>query len=228
MLNHELPSEISFSLLTIIVNRGKGSKILQFAREKGASDASCFLGKGTIKNTVLKMIEMTEVNKEMILIVVPSTKENEILNQLNMKFHFERQNHGIAFTMPLLGILKMKRDATIKWNDSSLTKKNESEYTAVFLVVDKGKAESVIEISQDAGYYGGTIIKARGSASNLNIVLNLMVEPEKEAILMLTESKRAKQLATLLSEQFKLGNVNTGILMMAEISKAIGLFQNQG
>ena len=228
MLNDELPSNISFSLLIMIVNRGKGSKILQFARGKGAIDASCFLGKGTIKNTVLQMIEMTEVNKEIILIVVPSAKEIEIINQLNMKFHFERKNQGIAFTMTLAGILKMKRDATVKWNNSCELKKNESDYTALFLVLDKGKAESVIQISQDAGYYGGTIIKARGSANNLKIGLDLIVEPEKEAVLILTESERAKQLATFLSEQLNLGNVNTGILMMAEINMAIGLYQDIG
>lgn len=44
----------SFSLLTIIVERGKGSKILNFARNQGAIDASCFLGKGE------KVIEISQ------------------------------------------------------------------------------------------------------------------------------------------------------------------------
>ncbi len=226
MVNHELSNGMSYSLLAIIVNRGKGSRILGFAREMGARDASCFFGKGTINNNVLKLIELNEVAKEIILIVVPGDRETEILVRLNEKFHFDRSNHGIAFTMPLACILKIKQDTSIKWDNSGLPAKNHWDYTALFLVVDKGKGESVIRISQDAGYYGGTIIKARGSASQLNIVLNMIVEPEKEAVLMLMESKSARQLAVLLREQLHLDQPNTGILVKIGVSKTIGLFQN--
>lgn len=226
MVNHESPKDTSYSLLAIIVNRGKGSKILGFAREMGARDASCFFGKGTINNNVLKMIELNEVAKEIILIVVPGDKETEILDRLNEKFHFDRPSHGIAFTMPLSGILKIKQDTSIKWKNCDLPVKNQWDYTALFLVVDKGKGESVIQISQDAGYYGGTIIKARGSAGQMNIVLDMIVEPEKEAVLMLMQSKSAHQLAVLLREQLHLDQPNTGILVKLGVSQTIGLFQN--
>ncbi len=228
MLNHGMSNDISFSLLTIIVNRGKASKILDFAREKGARDVSCFLGKGTMKNNLLQFIEMNEVAKEILLIVVPSAREAEILDQLNMKFHFERPHHGIAFTMPLAGVLKMKRDNAIKWSNSHLPKNNECEYTVLFLIVDKGKAEGVIQISQDAGCYGGTIIKARGSASKLNTVLDMIVEPEKEAVLMLMESNRANQLAVLLNKQLQLNQANKGLLIKIGVGKTVGLFRDAG
>lgn len=226
MVNHQLTNGMSYSLLTIIVNRGKGSKILGFAREMGAMDASCFFGKGTINNNVLKMIELNEVAREIILMVVPSDREAEFLDRLNEKFHFDRPNHGIAFTTPLTGILKIKRDTSIKWKNGNLPTKNHFDYNALLLVVDKGKGEKVIRISQDAGYYGGTIIKARGSASDLNIVLGMLVEPEKEAVLMLIKSKSAHQLAVLLSEQLHLDQPNTGILVKIGVSKTIGLFHN--
>jgi len=226
MVNQEMPNGMSYSLLAIIVNRGKGSKILGFAREMGAKDASCFFGKGTINNNILKMIELNEVAKEIILIVVPGERETEMLDRLNEKFHFDRPNHGIAFTMPLSGILKIKRDTSIKWNNCSLPVKNQWDYTALFLVVDKGKGESVVRISQEAGYYGGTIIKARGSASNLNIVLDKIVEPEKEAVLMLMKSKSAHQLAVLLREELHLDQPNTGVLVKIGVSRTTGLFQN--
>lgn len=226
MVNQSMPNGMSFSLLAIIVNRGKGSKILGFAREMGARDASCFFGKGTINNNVLKMLELNEVAKEIILMVVPSDREAEFLNKLNEKFHFDRPNHGIAFMMPLAGMLKIKQDTSIRWENSSLPAKNQWDYTALLLVVDKGKGENVIRISQDAGYYGGTIIKARGSASQMNIILDMVVEPEKEAVLMLMGSKSAHQLAALLSERLHLNQPNTGILIKIGVSKTIGLFQN--
>ena len=227
MVMDEQLQEKSFSLLTIIVNRGKGSKILDFARKNGVRNASCLLGKGTMNNKMLQMIEMNDIEKEIILAIIPTTKEDEILKQLNLKFNFARKNFGIAFTTPLCGIMNMKKDPLIKWNNSQILSTTQRDYEVLFIIVNKGKASSVIETSQNAGYYGGTVIKGRGSASKLNIVLDMMVEPEKEAVLILIESKKANQLATLLYEQLLLNQPNTGVLFKIGISKTIGLFQNR-
>lgn len=226
MTEHELLNEMHFSMMTIIVNRGKGSKILKFAREIGAIDIGCLLGKGTINNRMLQIIEMSDVDKEIILIVVPTAKEIEILNQLDMKYNFKRKNQSIAFTMPLAGIMKMKRDSSVKWYNNGLPQDTQWDYEMIFVIVDKGKAEDVIQISQSARYYGGTIIKARGSSGKLNVVLDMIVDPEKEAVLMLMESKNANHLAAFLNEQLHLDQPNMGILVKIGVSRTIGLFQN--
>ncbi len=219
-------TERSYSLLFIIVYRGKGSKILQYASKQGVSDASCFFGKGTIPNSSLEMLGMNEVNKEIILLVVASAREDEILDKLNEKFHFDRQNHGIAFMLPLAGALKMRSGDTLSWKSGTQAAGNASGYTAVFLILDKGKAETAIQISQDAGYFGGTIIKARGAAGKMSVVLDMIVEPEKEAVLMVTQSERVCELAGLLDQKLSLSEENTGILFTAEISSTVGLFEN--
>ncbi len=217
-------NEKSFSLLTIIVNRGKGSKILKFACEKGACEASCLLGKGTIKSKMLQAMEMNDVDKEIILMVIPTNREIEILNELNRKYKFERKNHGIAFTTPLKAV--MRKGTLVSLDDSSSLINPQLDYVAILIIVDKGKAKRVVEISQDEGFYGGTIIKARGSASSLNVVLDMIVEPEKEAVLMLMESRNADHLAALLTQQLKLDQPNMGILVKIGVSNTIGLFQN--
>ena len=228
MLNNIQSTVVNSSLLTIIVDRGKGSKILQFASSHGLSEATGLLGRGTIKNELLKLIFMNEVEKEIILIVVPSDIEQSFLHELNMKFHFDKPNHGIAFTMPLIGLLKLKSEAVFKKYDTINYEQNPAKYIGLFLIVDSGKAESVIEISQNAGYYGGTILKANGSVGVQNTVLDMPVEPKKDAILLITESNRAHKLADLLSNSLNLSDKNTGMLVMLEISHTIGIYKKEG
>lgn len=226
MINLGQVTERSFSLLIIIVNRGKGSKILKYAGEQGVHDASCLLGKGTINNKMLQMFEMNEVDKEIIFIMVASDREDEILNQLNMKFRLDKRNQGIAFTLPLEGIMKIKKDTSAKWRSDSLEKNTALDYAMLLIIVDKGKSERVIQISQDNGYFGGTIIKARGSAGEQNVLLDMLVEPEKEAVLMLMEKRASDHLASLLFERLQLNQPNTGFLVKAGVGKTIGLFQS--
>ena len=212
-----------FSLLTIIVNRGRGSKILQFACSYGAGEASCFLGRGTIKNNVLKFLNIDDVDKEIILIVVPSGKESEFLNELSEKFHFNKRNHGIAFTTPLSSIIKLK--SGIVYNRVDKTVITDSKYSCLFMIVNNGMADYVIETSQNAGYFGGTIIKALGGAGHVDVILNMNVEPKKEAVLMLTETDKVEELANLLTDKLDLDKENTGILVVFETSRVIGLYE---
>lgn len=227
MLNHKESKDKGYSLLVVIVNRGKGSKVLQFARSHGINDASCCLGRGTVQNNLLRIIEMNEVYKEVILNVVPTSKVDDILEKLNQKFQFYKSNHGIVFTMNLSAVLKLKQEKQFQWFNHSESQSGSGEYTGVLLIVDKGKGDTVIEISQEAGYYGGTIMKSHGAASNLNIILDMLVEPEKEAVLMITETERANQLTDLLSEKLHLNQHNTGILVMLEIDKTLGLYRQE-
>lgn len=227
MIN-EMAKGVSYSLLAIIVNRGKGSKVLEFARLSGAKDASCLIGKGVVNNKMLQLIEMDEVDKEIIIVVIPALKEEEILNKLSLKFHLDKAGCGIAFAMPLAGMLKIKKDTAVRWNEQNLPEKIECGMTAVLLVVNKGKAEDAMEISQNAGCYGGTVIRAHGSAGKLNIILGMEVEPEKEVVLMLMQTKKANQLAAELNEKLKLSQPNTGILVRIGVSKTTGLFEDNG
>jgi len=215
-------SEINNSLLTIIVNRGKGSRVMNFLNKIGAGEASCLLGRGTISSSTLEMIEMNDVSREIILLTLPSKSENDIFEQLNHELHLDKPNHGIAFSMPLSGIMKIKRDPSILWQSRLAEYTN--EYTALFVITDKGQAEDIIRISQDSGFYGGTIIKSR-CAGGSHCLLNINIEPANELTLLIAKKTRAKELAKIIGSHI---NENSGgLLFITEISRVSGLYDNQ-
>ncbi len=221
-MSSRLLNNTAYSLLIIIIKRGKGSKVLEFVYDMGARDASCFIGKGTVKNKFLQIIEMDEVDKEVVLIIVPSDREAEFLERLNIKFHLERKNHGIAFTIPLAGTMKMNTDAAIQWPENCGSDSANQDYTALFMVADKGEGEKIIQVCHDAGYYGGTIIKAHGTACQSSIILDMMVEREREAVLMLVPTKLADKLTPLLGGYVTCAD----FFIKMDVSRTIGLFQN--
>lgn len=227
MLSKEQTAVIGYSLITITVNRGKGSKILQFAQEIGIKDASCLFGKGTIKDELSQLMEVNEVNKEVLMMVIPSDREDEIIDKLNQKFQLYKENHGIAFSTPLTRLLNPNKEPVIHCKDRTASPDKRGNYSVVYVIVDRGKGKTVIEVSQNAGYYGGTILRAHGSASKLNLVLDMQVEPEKEIVLIVVGRKRVNQLAGLLHEHFNLSEANTGILYVADINKMAGIFQEE-
>ncbi|MBE5966034.1 MAG: hypothetical protein E7255_03580 [Lachnospiraceae bacterium] len=206
-------------LLTIIIESGKGSAVLNFMREMGIRNAICLLGKGVIQNKFLEMMEINEVYKEIILAPIPFKLRDELLDRLKTRFHLEKKNHGMAFLVPLAGALQ---DAAMHWDTSGLSSAVICDYTAILLIVDKSRQEIATEICHRAGYYGGIAIKAHGSASKLNIVLDRMVEPEKEVMLMLLQTRLADRLTAILNEQLQLDKPNTGILIRMGVNQVLG------
>lgn len=214
-----------YSLVCVIVDRGKGTKVLSYAEELGVIEASCLYGKGTIDNKMLQFLEICDVEKEIIFLVVPNINENDVLYQLNRKFGFDKKNHGIAFAIPLAGVMKINDKSSLKWSE---IEEKEYEYATLLVVVDKGNAENVVRISQNAGFYGGTIIHGHGAASRLNVALDLLVEPEKDVVLMLIKEKDAEHLAGLLNDELHLSEPNRGIVLKLMVSNTVGLYQSSG
>lgn len=215
-------SEIDNSLLTVIVSRGKGSRVMNFINKIGTGESSCLLGRGTISSSTLEMIEMNDVSREIIFFTVPSKSENDVFEQLNHEFHLDKPNHGIAFSMPLSGMMKIKRDPNILWRSSM--PEYSSEYTALFVITDKGQAEDIIKISQDAGFYGGTVIKSR-CAGGSHCLLNIHTEPANELTLLIAKNPRAKELAKVIGNHIK--ENSAGLLFLTEISRVHGLYDNR-
>lgn len=218
----------AFSLLVIIVDRGKGSHLLNFAKAKGAKDTSAFLGYGTVRSKILQLMQLDDSEKEVILIIIPTLREEEILQALNDKFHLEKPGRGIAFTIPLAGLFRQKEEKRLFWREETIPDHDALEYTSIFIVVNKGRAEDIIHQSQKLGYYGGTIIHAHGTAGRNDQFLDRSVEPEKDAVLMIMKTEQANTLAAVLHEEFRLDQPNTGFMVLMPVSRTCGLYQGNG
>lgn len=198
----------SKSTLVAIVNYGKGKEILEFLHNRVGVYGSYYYGRGTMQNKLRRMIALDEVRKEIVFVSIPSERETEIINSLNKEFLLERENNGIAFVIP------------------SNNKENYLDYRAVFIVVDSSKSNRVVEISQEAGYFGGTIIEINQDTEKLNNVLDRVVEAGKEIVMMILSRNNSYGLSVLLKENMKLDKEHGEMLLALEVSKTVGLYED--
>lgn len=97
-------------------------------------------------------------------------------------------------------------------------------HRAVFVVVDKGKGETVMEMARAAGVRGGTIINGRGSGIHETAVfLNMEIEPEKEIVLMLTPVELTDRIVAAVREGLKIDEPGNGIIWVQSVTEAYGI-----
>lgn len=217
------PHQNGFELLCTVVNFGLGSKVLKIAKKKGISGGTIFLGKGTIKNRLLEFLDLSDVRKEIVFMISEKTLADQALEELKKELALHKPNHGIAFTTSVMNVIGARNCNSNHIKESRGV--NSTMYQAIFTVVDKGKAEDVLEVATKAGSKGGTVINARGSGIHeTNKLFNMPIEPEKEIIMILSESHLTDSIVVTIRDHLKIDEPGNGIMFILDLNKAYGLY----
>lgn len=213
-----------FELICVIVRFRLGSDIIKFAKQHGITGGTVFFGKGTIKNAFLEFLDLAETRKEIVLMAAETTTAHTVLEEINNKFKLSKPNHGIAFSTSILDILGTNKGCLCKGDQGNGDVAN-LMYNVIMAVVDKGKAEDVIEAATKAGSKGGTIINARGSGIHeTSKVFSMEIEPEKEVVLIISESHLTEAIASSINYHLKMDEPGNGIVFIQDVNKAYGLY----
>jgi len=210
--------------ICIIVNFGLGSKILHAAKKYGIPGGTVLLGRGTVNNRILDYLGLSDIRKEIILMVASKKTADHVLEKLDEEFKFEKPNHGIAYTMPvcsLVGTRSYKCDNYLEERGA-----DNCMYQLITAIVDKGKAEYVIDAATKAGSTGGTIINARGSGIHeTSKLFSMDIEPEKEIVLIIAEKENTEAIVASIREELKMDEPGNGIAYIQDVTKTIGLYK---
>ncbi len=103
------------------------------------------------------------------------------------------------------------------------------EFTAIFVVVERGKADHIVEEAKRAGAAGATIFYARGTGEKeFKKFFNLHVESSKEIILILTPEEKKEPLVETLVQAGNLDDPGAGILFTVPVGELVGLHHRRG
>lgn len=99
-------------------------------------------------------------------------------------------------------------------------------YHVITTIVDKGKAEDVIDAATKAGSKGGTIINARGSGIHeTSKVFSMEIEPEKEIVIILSEADKTEAIVSSIKNELKIEEPGNGIIFVQDVNKTYGIYK---
>ena len=102
------------------------------------------------------------------------------------------------------------------------------EVKCIVAVVERGRADKVVEAAKKAGANGATIFYGRGTGeSEVKRFLSIHVEASKEIILILTEVDKYKSIMNGMVEEGQLKKPGTGIIFTVPVTNLIGLHHRE-
>ncbi|HAN95613.1 MAG: P-II family nitrogen regulator [Limnochordia bacterium] len=216
--------EQEYELLCVIVDFGLGSKVVSMAKKNGISGGTIALGRGTVSGRLAELLGLTDTRKEIVFLAAKKLLGRNALKMFADELHLNKPKGGIAFAMPLGAFL-----GTGSYAYEFRTQRGGAGgmYRAVFVVVDKGRGEEVMDVARAAGAKGGTIINARGSSIHeTRRFLNLEIEPEKEMVLILARPELADAIVVAVRDELKIHEPGRGIIFVQDVSEVYGVVED--
>ncbi len=186
------------NLLIAILNRGHAERFFAIARKEGAGGGTIIPAKGTASNAILAALGLGDTSKEIVLILLDDKLAHNIMNSV----HKEDKIQGVV---ALLGEEENNMDN--KWK-------------MITIIVNKGYADDIMDAARKAGATGGTVTHARGTGTAEDAhFLGVTIVPEKEMIMILSESDKTQAIVDAVSSLKCLDEPGIGIIYTQDVKE---------
>lgn len=213
---------LGITRLCFIVAEGQGSKLIHRLIELGARGATVCLALGTVANRWLDLLGITSERKEVVYSVMPRDLATATLDTIAKERRFDKANHGIGFSINLLTLVGAN-----SWNETNTQPPTEGQtmFQCITTIVDRGRAEDVVQAANEAGGRGGTIFNARGSGIHeTQTLLGMHIEPEKEVVMVLAPQAVARPIVNNIHEKLQLDQPGNGIIYVQPVAEVRGIY----
>lgn len=99
-----------------------------------------------------------------------------------------------------------------------------AKHEVIFCIVNTGFSDEVMDAAREFGARGGTVIRARGTAnSEAEKLFNIAIQPEKEIVMILVDSKIKDDILHALYRAVGLNTPGQGIAFTMPVDDVVGL-----
>lgn len=119
--------EFQHECIVCIVNAGFSDAVMDAAKEFGARGGTVVHARGTASQEAEKFFQITiQPDKEMVLILVPADIKDDILHALYRAVGLKTPGQGIAFSLPVDGVVGLAEQSSLPTKEKTEPNKSES------------------------------------------------------------------------------------------------------
>ena len=211
------------SLMIIIANSSNEKKYVKVLEKYKAKFKYIAYGIGTASSSLLEYFGLNEIEKMVILAILPNIASKYALKDMHYKYKMYEPGNGIAFTIPLSSSTKYMNDIYDDKKRDDIKMENSNQHLIVTITND-GYAEMVMNAAKKVGATGGTTISGRGLETEKIIkFLGIAIQPEKDIILILAEDDKKTTIMNEIVATCGLKTPGAGICFSIPVDHVVGL-----
>ncbi len=173
-------------LFMTIVKRSDEKDFNSFYLSHGAAPIYSSICHGTANSKTLDLLGLEKSEKMLMQSIVPHNKLAELRYGLIRELEIDRPDRGIALAIPLSALASRRVLGHIIGNENEENVQTESDERKIDMelivsICAKGHSDEIMDAARKAGARGGTIVKAKGTASaGTDKFFGMAISDEKE------------------------------------------------
>ena len=217
-----MTNQTYYDLIVVILNLGKASRVLAQAKKIGITGGTISLAHGTVNSSLLRKLGLSEIRKEVLLMVSQRKHTVLTINHITDTFHLEEPNRGIIFSTPLSTVVGTHNQLSDLHDTDPVS---DPTHEMFMTIVPEGDGDKVVEVVRQGGGAGGTIIPAYGAfAETVTRVFGIEIHSEKDIVINLVDKEAANQIEEELTRNIQFQDSDSGIMFSVDAQNVRGIY----
>ncbi len=225
---------MKYKALFSVVNRGGARKLVRSTLRAGAEGGTVLFGEGTAARDARSLLGIPLAREnEVVLTLVEEGRAGAVLDSALASCGMEKPGKGVAFVAGVKGVEGIAHragnagegeEAGTGKEGAAMEEVPDRPHDLIITIVDRGRADLVVDASLGAGAEGGTILFGRGSGVHEKArLLGIPVEPEKELVLTLVDRSKADKVLKAIVREADLDRPGKGIAFVLGVERVAGI-----
>lgn len=212
-------------MLITVIDRGMEPDVIKIYNRHDMLFHFVIQAYGLASSEILQSLGLDEIDKSVILSIIPENMENTIFYNLEKKFKINDPGRGIAFTIPFTSSSVSFAECDNETLEKEKVRmKNNVKHELILTILTDGYADQVMELARSLGATGGTLIHGKGlGAAEATKFLGITIQPEKDIILILTNTDNKHSIMEAIVREFGLTTKGKGICFSLPVDEVAGI-----
>lgn len=233
-MHSEKTKHLALDLVCSVVDREQGEKVVHIMEGKRSFFNLVSLGKGTANSRMLSYLGLGQHDKSVFLSIMPAETSRQVMEAMNAKLDMAKPGHGIAFTARIHEgcyhepVRFAQQDENGGEAVQQAEQKTQPTHDLIYVMVNRGYTEEVMDSARAAGAAGGTVLHARGCGmAGAEKFFGVTIQPEKEIIMIVAEVADSCAIMAAIAENNGPGSDASAVSFSLPLNGVQGLAQRQ-
>jgi nitrogen regulatory protein PII len=182
-------------LLITIVKKSDSKEFLDFFLKHNVSPIYSSIGRGAASSETLSLLGLEQSEKTVNQSIVTKSKMYELKAALSQEMSLDLPDRGIAVAIPLTSIASRRildhilEEQKVN-NENQEIPERKIMMELIIAICIKGNSDNIMKAAREAGAAGGTVVKAKGTASGSGNFFGMALSDEKEMIYIVSRKEQ--------------------------------------
>lgn len=183
-------------LFITIIKRSDSNEFTEFFLKHKVAPIYNTIGHGAATSETLSLLGLEQSEKSVMQSIVTASKMYELKETLTRDMNIDLPDRGIALAVPLTSIASKKVFEHILTEQAGeipehhKTSERNIEMELIITICIKGNSDKIMKVAREAGATGGTVVKAKGTASSSDMFFGMAISDEKEIIYIVSRKEQ--------------------------------------